>query len=253
MKLENKLIRNITRTIVRFPLVLLVSASIVMPLSCSPTPPKNDTPSQVTNGENETPDSPVIINEAPDTQITRTFDDDGTVTYTLSGTDDDSVDYISVRINDGDWEDFYDDNISVSAPIIKGNNTIEARAYDDEGQKDETPAMGFFVSPTEEEARKLMEEIIEELGGYYALQEDALLSLGADKSFYVDYLIKRKDKQDVVVNYVGHEDDLEEELNNRRVLDMYEIPNLYFVRIPETEINSKLRDFIDNGYKQNDE
>ncbi len=246
MKLEEtaKSTGNINRTIRKSLNILLLFTSIVTSLNCGPTPKKTPVPQ--------------IINEAPDTQVTRKFNNDGTVEYTISATDDGFIGSISVRVNDGDWEDFYKDYISVSVPIKEGNNTVEARAYDDKGKEDPTPAMGFFVSPTEEEAKELIDNILAEKSikeTYSGLEENVKFTLGeTDPLFYVDYLIKREsDGKDVVINYVGYGDNLEEELNNKELLDLYGIPNRYFFRIPEIEINSEIRDFIDNGYNQNDE
>ena len=224
MKLEKiaKSIENIKKNakkgLTKFSLALLLSASTIMPLNCC------------------------LINEAPDTQITKKFKDNGEVEYTLSGIDlDGSVDYISAKFNDGNYQNFAN-NTSVSVPIIEENNTIEAIAYDNQGLDDPTPATDSFVSPTEERAKELMRQLLLEKGATF--EKDVLMSPGALDNFYVDYLIEKKDgPEDAVVNYVGYKKDLEEECSNRELLGLYGIPNRYFIRIPENEIISQLLDF----------
>ena len=223
MKLEKiaksieKIKKNAKKGLTKFSLVLLLSASTVMPFNCC------------------------LINEAPDTQITKKFKDNGEVEYTLSGTDlDGSVDYISAKFNDGNYQNFAN-NTSVSVPIIKENNTVEAIAYDNQGLDDSTPATDSFVSPTEDDAILLMGRLLLERGATF--EKDVLMSLGASDNFYVDYLIGKKNGRDAVVNYTGYKKNLEEECSNKELLNSYRIPNLYLVRIPESEIKLKLLDF----------
>ncbi len=210
-------------------LAILLSLSTVMPFNC---------------------DKPVPKNEAPDTEITsRQFNDKGEVEYGFLGTDSESyVDHISVSFNGGNYQNFSNNSL-VSVPIREGSNTAEATAYDDEGKADPTPAIDTFISPTEEQARTLIDNILSGRSGTYgSLEEDVLVSIGASDNFYIDYLIKRDNKPDAMVNYVEHGEDLGKELLNKQQLDLYGIPNLYLIRVPESEINLKLNDFIDNGY-----
>jgi len=202
------------------------------------------------------PISPFVLNcsiptpnEAPNTYITKEFPDDGNVKYTFSGTDEDgSVDYIKVKINNGGYQNF-SNNSSVSVPIIEGNNTVEAIAYDNKGEADPTPATYSFNSPTEGQARTLIYNILkaEENITHKGLEEDVLVSL-EPPPFYVDYKITKFDGTYTVVNYVEHQESLEQELLNKDVLDSWGISKLYLPRIPESEINLKLNDLIDGGY-----
>lgn len=222
-------IKNFNRITAKLLLSILLSLSIVTPFNCKPPAP-----------------NPSTRNEAPDTQITKKFKD-GEVEYNLSGRDDGSVDSISARFNSGNYQNFSNGSL-VLVPIISGANTVEARAYDDEGKVDPTPAIDTFISPTEEQARTLIDNIFSGRSGTYSsLEKDVLVSLG-DSNFYVDYLIKRDGKPDVHIDYVGYTEELEEKLSNKEQSNLYGIPNLYLIRIPESEINLKLNDFIDNDY-----
>jgi len=188
-------------------------------------------------------------NEAPNTHITKEFPDDGNVEYTFPGTDDVCVDYIKVKINNGGYQNF-SNNSSVSVPIIEGNNTVEAIAYDNKGEADPTPATYSFNSPTEYEARTLIDTLLDSKGiNLEDIDKDVILySWG---NILVDYLITKNEKP-TVVNYIGHQNNLKEELNNKRVLDGLTgkppLPNLYIPRFPESKITEDINEFIDNNY-----
>ncbi|MDO8528704.1 MAG: hypothetical protein Q7S06_02330 [Nanoarchaeota archaeon] len=186
---------------------------------------------------------------SPDTTVTKEFTNNGQVKYIFSGTDDGSIEHIAARFNNtGDYQNF-NNNDSVLVQIIEGNNSVEARAYDNEGLADPTPASDSFVSPTEEEANQFIEGILSGRSGTYGhLERDVYISIGESDVFHVDLLIRKSDGTDAVINYTGHQSSLESELYNKGLLDLYGIPNLYLARIPESEMQSQLEDFIDNGY-----
>ena len=196
----------------------------------------------------KTPTEPIVIpNKAPDTEITHVFGNE--ITYTFSGTDTDgSIDYISVRINDGAVQNVSNGSYK-SISIIPGTNSVEAIAYDNKGLADSSPAKYSFISPTESQARATILSVLNaHSSSYQRFEMDALLSLGASGSFPVDFLITRNNGTNAVVCYVSHLENLTEELANQELLKTFGIPPLYLPRIPEDEIRSRLNDFISNGF-----
>lgn len=185
----------------------------------------------------------------PQTEISYQFGNDGKITYIFLGTDSDGViNYISVRVNGGVSQNL-NDGSSKLIDIIEGTNMVEATAYDNEGLADPTPAEYSFVSLTEEQAIPIISGVLNaRASSYNKFERDVLLSLGASEGFYVDYLITKKDSTNAVVNYVGYRKNLTEEFTNQGLLSTFRVPNLYLIRIPETEITSRLNDFIDKGF-----
>jgi hypothetical protein len=182
----------------------------------------------------------------PDTDFERIFNN-GEVEYTLLGIG--NVGGINVKFNDSENEVFYDGD-KVLVPIKEGINSLWAEAYNQWG-KDLTPATDSFISPTQQEAEKIIEGILaENPWAYDSLKKEELMSPGLYSSFYVDYLITRHDTTNSVIQYVGHEKNLEEELINQQTLLDYGIPSLYLWRIPEEEINLKLNKFINNNFNE---
>lgn len=84
---------------------------------------------------------------------------------------------------------------------------------------------------------------------YQTFEENALLSVGEKVNLRVDWLIKKKDETNAVINYVGQNDDKVKELSNQKVLNEYFIHNIYFVSGTEREINLKIEDFINKDFK----
>ncbi len=209
-------------------LAILLSLSTVMQLFNCPSP---------------IPDPQT--NKAPDTQITKEFKDNGEVEYTVSGTDSEgSIANINVNTN-GNYQTV-PNNSTINVPIVEGNNTIIATAYDNEGLKDSSPATDYFNSPTEGQARTSIDNILDSRSETHnGFEKDVFVDFG---SFYVDYLIRKKDGNLAIVNYIEHQKNLEQELSNKGILDSWGIPNLYIPRFPESEINLNLNEFIDNGY-----
>ena len=189
-------------------------------------------------------------NKEPDTTIMRKFNNMGKIEYSLSGIDEDgSINYISAKFNNlGDYQTF-DNNSVTLIPIINGNNTIEAIAYDDKGLSDSTPATTSFISPTKEVAKQKIVSILNSKEDTYAwICEEVMLSLGTSDGFLVDYLVRKKDGTDAVINYISHQDNLATEVSRKELLNSYGIPNLYLGRIPEDEIQTQLDAFIEGNY-----
>ena len=98
--------------------------------------------------------------------------------------------------------------------------------------------------------KKLIGDILENYSGnYQRVEKNILLSLGEDKDFFVDFLIKRKDGQDAIINYVGFDKNLNTETSNRNSLNLFKIKNLYLFRLPDDEARKKINDFINKGYE----
>ena len=155
----------------------------------------------------------------PDTHIyNKEFKDKGKVEYTFSGTN--NVANIRVDINEFEsWTVYSGDSLLV--PIIEGDNIVKATARNWYGE-DPTPAEGSFDSPTQEEAEEIIDKVFgENIGVYSSLEKKALICLGASDDFSVDYLVRKNDDTDAIINYVGYGKNLEEECSNQELLDMY--------------------------------
>jgi len=102
----------------------------------------------------------------------------------------------------------------------------------------------------DEEAKKLIEKIlVDNKKKYKTLEKNVSLSLGEKDKFYVDYLIKKNDWTNAVVNYVDSKKDSNKEVSNQQILKQYSIPNLYFPKSSEKVITSTLNDFINKDFK----
>lgn len=192
-------------------------------------------------------------NQPPETdEIDEWFDNKGNVEYSVSGWDPDFCDYVDhilVEINDSIEEIVDGSSGTVLTKIILGENNFTAEAYDKHGEPDPIPAESSFYSLTQKEAEEVMNGIFEgRVGDYTSLEKKALVCLGASDDFLVDYLVRKTDDTDAIVNYVGYGKNLEDELANSELLGLYGIPNLYIVRVPEDEIRLRLNGFIDKGF-----
>jgi hypothetical protein len=179
--------------------------------------------------------SPISItpNEPPKTESIETkVKKDGTVEYTVSGTDDNSVKYIEVKINGEDYGDLKN-GASFSVPIKEGINSIEARAYDDEDAKDLTPEEDSFYSPTQTEASEIIEQILNP-NTYQKLDKNATLSFGSSGNVKVNALIRKLDNRDSVIKYLSTEQDHE-------IFSYYFIPNLC---VPNRTSTKNLKDYV---------
>lgn len=143
-------------------------------------------------------------NQAPNTEIITGVKDDGTVDYTIKGTDSDgSINYILVNIN-GKLETV-PNNYTKNVPIVEGNNTITATAYDNEEKADSTPASETNYSPTDLEASESIGNCIT---GYTSdIQKNAWLALGDNPLIQVNILSKTNGVN-TVVDYLETNGDL---------------------------------------------
>jgi hypothetical protein len=179
--------------------------------------------------------------KAPDTEITTEFPGDGNVKYTLKGTPDGSIDYISASINGGASQD-YPNNTTIPVLINEGINKIKGTAYDDEGGEDESPATYSFNSPTEGEASELIETTLNP-STYNKLEKNARLSPGNEPEFYVNALIKRLDDKDAVIDYLPNE-------QIPGILKTYGIHDLCIMdRTSEGKLVEKVLEFQNGGYE----
>ncbi len=190
------------------------------------------------------PTPPPPEDNPPETAITREFTPDGLAELTVSGTDPDgdAIERVDVKLNNtGDYWS-YDNNSKILVPVAIGDNSAEAIAYA-KGLADPTPAIDFFTCPTDEQAKTSVGDSLSQRSNTYnSLKPNYSMTLGeSEPSFIVDYLIKKYDGTDAVVNY-NHEG-LEKEL-----LDSYGIPNINLPRLPDDERNVRLNAFIDGGY-----
>jgi len=211
-------------------------------LSCDGNGPTDDD-SNGTNGGNGN-NNPPPTNKAPVTNsIKSNFRWDGDVEYHFSGTDSDGyIDYINVSVNNGSFRNLEEGYYTF--PIIQGDNKVTARAYDNKGKYGSLITSSFY-SPAEDEAKKFIENIlIENKDKYNSLEKNVLMSVDIDKSFYVDFLIKKKDGTDAIVDYIGYNVDLKKQIENLDSLKWFGIPTLSLARFPENEINTQLNDFI---------
>ena len=181
----------------------------------------------------------------PDTDIRREFDK-GNALYKVTGTVPiGSITAIKVEVDGKPYKEAANEEV-LTIPIVQGENKIRATAYAG-AIPDPTPAEDSFVSPTEEDARKIIDNVFAGKTGYGTLEKDVLVSPGISGSFRVDYLVTKPDGTNAVVNYTGYEDDLNAELLNKDVLDEIGVPNRYFARVPQSEF--QLDEFISGGFK----
>ncbi|MEJ2267880.1 MAG: hypothetical protein P8X70_02275 [Nanoarchaeota archaeon] len=187
--------------------------------------------------------SPIIPqNQPPQTEAIETnVKDDGTVEYTVSGTDDNSVKYIEVKIN-GEYYGNLKNGASFSVPIKEGENNIEARAYDAEDAKDLTPEEDSFYSPTQTEASEIIEQILNP-NTYQKLDKNATLSFGNSEKVKVNALIRKINGTDAAIKYLSTPSDAQ-------ILSYYFVPNLC---VPNRTSTKNLEDYVlkfqDRGYE----
>ena len=188
-------------------------------------------------------------NSLPNTSISKFFQDDGKIKYTFSGNDSDgSIRKIEYRVNYGSFKSVVNNSVRVF-DIVKGRNSIEAIAYDEEGAKDLTPARYSFDSPTNDVAVEKIESILEANSSKFdSYEKRKKIAMGSWRDFHVDFLVVKKDGTDTILHYVSHNNNLANELLIKEELDLYGIPNLYLVRLPLNEINSRVKSFISRGF-----
>jgi len=178
-------------------------------------------------------------NQAPETKIERQYKDDGTVEYTFSGTDSDGfVDYISANINDEGYQNF-PNNSTVSVPIDREDNTVEAVAYDNEGLEDETPATSSFYSPTDEDATDIIFNTLDPSTYNYIIKDYVFHNPDGDVKINV-IVGNGNPNEDAIIDYMG---------THKEELDQF-FPNICPKRTSQEELERKVLEFQDNGYEE---
>jgi hypothetical protein len=197
-------------------------------------------------GGNKNPIKPPtpVSNVLPNTEILHY---NGWVRHTFPGTDTDgTIDYIHVKYGTGSALNV-SNNSTRSVPIVSGENSVEATAYDNDGGADPTPAKYTFISPTESQAASAIISVLNSRSStYQSFTQNALLSLGESASFPVDFLITLNDGTNAVIEYINHSESLTEAAARQAVLAVYGISNISFPRFPTDEIRSRLNDFLNN-------
>lgn len=198
-------------------------------------------------------------NLPPTAKIERDFGDgtSGKVDYRITGEDSDgTVEKVSISANGGDFYDYMNpvDNNKIvlegQENIQQGNNTLEARVFDNKG--DSSSDTSSFYSPTEAEARAKIEEILDKRSEEYDryVSDSYVFANCSDttKKIYVDYELLKNDGKSIIINYVGYGDDLDEEQTNKNILDCVNKPNFYNARGPFENLESGLNNFLDNNF-----
>jgi hypothetical protein len=205
-----------------------------------------------------------VQNQEPGTTVVENFGEglSGNVEYTVCGLDSNSyVKYIDTWENGAGFKRHqnttavnpYCDIFEV--PITGGTNTLEAQAVDSQNLADPTPAVNEFYSPTEEEARAVIEGILGDNGytvdcdipidpNTYCM--DRPVSTGEGFIENVDFKLKRSNETIAIVEYIGENDDPIKELEEKQILDDTPVPNLYLRRLPLDEIEKRFNGFADN-------
>ncbi|MBI2043215.1 hypothetical protein HYT25_02395 [Candidatus Pacearchaeota archaeon] len=190
-------------------------------------------------------DVPEPVNHAPTAFLSEPdFGDGLSGTYFVTvGGDDEDGDGIEVyaRFNGEEWN-FYDNGQTIERPIVEGQNTIESKVIDEFGNESEI-VMKSFYSPTEEEAREKIEEILNATSNGGIIEDDNFRNTG----IMVDYAIEPQPSVpsgDVIIEYIGENDNLTQEMNDKEYFDANNIPNLYMNKLPVTEIELRVNKFI---------
>jgi hypothetical protein len=191
-------------------------------------------------------------NRLPSSYIFKKFDDNGNVTYNVSSYDSDgSIIRVDSKLNNG-LVVSHTSNFSLTTPVIDGQNIFETTAYDNAGAAEQIPQKVTFTPFTKEEANKLISDTLNsKRETYNSLEKSVLISFGAGSNFYADFLVKRLNSTDAIINYSGFQSDVAVGLANKELLEMYGVPILQLNMLPSEEINLRLNSFIEKGYNDN--
>ena len=125
-------------------------------------------------------------------------------------------------------------------------------AVDDKDEDDETPAYTFFDVPVGEgNPLGLIDNILREyvvngyLQGFNLFQS---ITVNNDRTFDVDYIVWNRNGDAAIIDYNSFNDNLEEGISNRDLLEEVGARSIYFFREPIDSVESKLRDFLDREY-----
>jgi len=183
----------------------------------------------------------------PDVNVERTFDNAGNVTYCFQNLYDEPIEEIDVEFDNlGVFNSVYGEGCA-SKEITLDGNYMDAVVYFSDGES--ITKEDYFQTPMERDVRSEIEERLKENEDLFQwFEKDVLISVGIGDAFYVDYLIRKNDGKDAIINYVDCVGNLEQELKNADLLDLIGIPNLCMARLPYEELNSQTNDFIDGGF-----
>ena len=224
-----------------------------------PTPQPEPEPTPQPEPE-PTPEPEPVTNLRPETRIDFNDYRDGKVIRTIVGRDDDgSVSYFKVKNNDGEFIDYQPtlrngncSQLKLALNIVPGMNSLESMAVDDKDEDDETPAYTFFDVPVGEgNPLGLIDNILREyvvngyLQGFNLFQS---ITVNNDRTFDVDYIVWNRNGDAAIIDYNSFNDNLEEGISNRDLLEEVGARSIYFFREPIDSVESKLRDFLDREY-----
>ena len=191
----------------------------------------------------------IVLSCVPDTFLSSTYDDKGKVIYTVDGSNFSHIIFEANGIEDP--RKFYGGD-KIPKSIIPKDNSVKVTAY--KGNiPDPTPAEDSFYSPTDGEAKEIIDGVFLERGYTFldsgvnllekSFRKNARFSFGSGDDFTFDYW--GRGMGDFVVEYVGYEEDA---LKNARqikpILDEFGFPNLFLYRLPEEEIRTSLELFL---------
>jgi len=193
-------------------------------------------------------------NQPPKAQIGMDFGNgyDGNVNYLLTGTDaDGTISNVYAKFNDGIWGP-YSNGQAVSVPIVQGANQADIYAVDDFGAQSPVVSKSFTPA-TEAEARGKIEELLQQREyvldptfSWGTYSRDQIYGTG-NGNIIADYLVTKRDGSRVVVEFIGENDNLQTELNDKSILDAVVVRNLYLKGLPISEIGSRFDIFAGNN------
>ena len=186
-------------------------------------------------------------NDAPETAILRSFGDglSGDFYLTFCGADPDQGDYINYidTIVNGDFlkyisPDKYNPYCETdSIPIQAGTNSSQAISSDNNGLEG-IVATDSFVSPTEAQAREVIDQVLADKGYVEGIhyEKDRIMHLSED--VLVDYRFLCSDGLGTkgIFENVSHTENLNTELYQKQVLESESYNPLYLVYLPEEEL-----------------
>jgi hypothetical protein len=202
-----------------------------------------------------------VQNQEPGTTVVENFGEglSGNVEYTVCGLDSNSyVKYIDTWENGAGFKRHqnttavnpYCDIFEV--PIIEGANTLEAQAVDNQNLADSTPFVNEFYSPTEEEARAVIDNLLIQRGYPQGPQNPAIPYFEKDSLFYVDstpitpdYAVKDESGVVKVFLNLGYED-RQNAIDDMDEISRTAIPQNTYIGLPTDEVILRLNTFLDS-------
>ena len=188
-------------------------------------------------------------NNPPETYIEAIINEDNTVTWNYRGEDDGRVERIYVKVinknGESEWFEYSGSTAIRTEPIYSGNNKTRAYAVDNENSESSIEEDTFDI-PSEEGARSLIKSILDSHSASYDwYEEDATYGVFGEER-HADFLIRKLDGNDAIINYISDVDNLQEELNNAEDLDLLDIDHLEVPEQTESVIDSRVRAFVNS-------